>query len=192
LQRADLRLRVAHLRLQRGDLFVEHAPPCRKEGALAKPELRSGRRLRHVRGIADVDRECGLGRRPCPADLLAMELVLHELQCSVVAHVADHEQRLAGPYLLTVADEDLAHDAAFLVLHGLPIELDLELRRRNHRTRREPHQMMSSAPTTSGTSACRARRSARWTESSRSPYRNKSANESARRPLAGAHSRACR
>src|SRR5262249_8435993 len=47
------------------------------------------------------------------------------------AQVAHHDQRVAGAHLLPIAHQDLADDAAFLVLYRLAVELDLDLRRRD-------------------------------------------------------------
>jgi hypothetical protein len=86
-----------------------------------------------LRRVAEASRRLeGLGERGfgCGARVasaLGRELVEHETELGVVAHVVDHDQGLAGADVIAVAREDLAHDAAFLVLHRLVIELGLEL-----------------------------------------------------------------
>ncbi len=72
--------------------------------------------------------------RASVADALGVQLVEQQAELGVVAHVADDDQRLARPHLLAIAHQDLAHDAAFLMLHGLAIQLDLQLARSDDRT----------------------------------------------------------
>ncbi len=69
--------------------------------------------------------------RACRASA-ARSCVLLQRELGVGAHVADDDQRIARAHALSLADEDLAHDAAFLVLDGLAVQLDLDLRRCDH------------------------------------------------------------
>ena len=50
-------------------------------------------------------------------------------------HLRRYDQWLARAYFLAVANQYFAHDAAFLVLHRLAVEFDLELSRPNHGAR---------------------------------------------------------
>ena len=90
----------------------------------------------------------------------ASQLIEQQAELGVVAHVADDDQRLARAHDVAVAHENLANDAAFLVLHGLAIQLHLELARRDDRAgeRRgaDPHARASRAVTASGINACRS------------------------------------
>ena len=83
-------------------------------------------------GKARLERRFRPGARL--ADALRAELPLQHTQLGAAPHVADDHQRIAGAHRLAVTHQDLAHDAAFLVLDRLAVELDLDLRRRDDRT----------------------------------------------------------
>ena len=123
-QRGGLRARVADLRLEGSDVLVERAPPRVEQRLLA---LRVFGRVLGCDTEADSSSCFRRGARL--AHELGAQPVLQQAELGIAAHVADHDERLAGTHLLPVAHQDLAHDAALLVLHGLAVELDLDLRR---------------------------------------------------------------
>jgi len=124
-ERRGLGVRVADLRLERGDLLVEGAPARSEECALARRVLGGRFFLRRRK----ARRERGFGGGASLADELGAQLVALEAERRIAAHVAHDDERLASADFLAVAHQDLAHDAAFLVLHRLAVELDLHLRR---------------------------------------------------------------
>jgi hypothetical protein len=60
------------------------------------------------------------------------KLILQQAQLRIALHVAHYHERLTRAYLLPVAHQNLADDAAFLMLDGLAIQLDLNLAARDH------------------------------------------------------------
>jgi hypothetical protein len=131
-ERGRLRLSLANLLVQRGDLLVERAAVGVEEGALARDVL-GGLGVAQLGRHDDRRRQRRLGARPRTARLRSAQRVLLQRELGVGAQVADDEERIAGADALPFADEDLADDAAFLVLHGLAVQLDLDLRRCDHR-----------------------------------------------------------
>ena len=91
------------------------------------------RRRRPVRAAARIAARIGLRRGAGFAHAGGEQLVVQLRQLGLAAQVGDHQERLARLHALTVAHQDFAHDAAFLVLHGLAVQLDLRGGRRHHR-----------------------------------------------------------
>src|SRR5262245_38345498 len=63
-----------------------------------------------------------------------MELIEKQAELSIVANIANHDQRLSSAHRLSVAHENAADDPTFMVLNGLAIQLRLELARRDDRS----------------------------------------------------------
>ena len=87
-----------------------------------------------------------LGGEPRHARALGVELRAQQVEGGVHAHVLDDDQRLALLHARAVAHQDLAHDAAFLVLHHLAVQVHLDEALRDHRAReRREHRPAADA-----------------------------------------------
>ena len=118
-ERLGLRLRIANLRVERGDLLVERAAASVEQRALARDVARRpAARWRAPSAATSSRRQRRFRRGARTAHVLGTELILQQAQLRIAADVADDDERLAGAHLLPVADENLADDAAFLVLHA--------------------------------------------------------------------------
>jgi hypothetical protein len=151
--------RLPDLRLDRGDLLLHaFALGAHQRGAavqrlalgleqrallgqgLLDPRVLAGR-LQQVVGKAQLRGQPLLGLQPDQRDALDLHPVVEPVAVGLHPHVAQDQHRVAGLDVLAVAHQDLAHRAAFEVLHRPPVEVDLHHGRRHHRhgQRREAH-----------------------------------------------------
>ena len=126
-QRRCLRTRIARLRFEGGDLLVERAASRLEQRCLAREVVARSRRLGEIGRQLELRSERGFRGRARVANAFRAQLIAKQAELGVVANVADDDQRLSRPDHVAVAHENLANDAAFLVLNGLAIQLDLEL-----------------------------------------------------------------
>jgi DNA ligase D-like protein (predicted polymerase) len=142
VQRRGLLAALAHLPAQQRDLALHRRPARLEQRALALERLgdpalafapQNVGREGGPRGVRRLGEEA---RRPgALGDQLGAQLVHGRIH----ADILDDHQRLSLPHLLAVAHADLAHDAAFQVLHHLAVQVDLDeaLRDDGARQRRE-------------------------------------------------------
>ncbi len=162
-RRAGLR----HLRAQRDDLLRHLVALLAQQGGVARQGIASRSEQRaflaellgqtHVgrRGREQFSREGNrrqrglLGLEPRDARALRIDAVFKPVQVGIDRHVAEDEQGLAGCDMLAVAHPDLAHDAAFGVLHRAAVLIDLDEpgcdHRRCERRQRQPGRSRDDA-----------------------------------------------
>src|SRR5258708_4494987 len=124
------------LRAQRGDLALDRFAARAEQRTLALEDFRHPRlalAAEHVGRewhLLPIGRFGGEPRRP---GALGDELDAQKIERGVDSYVLDHDQGLALLHAVAVARADLTHDAAFLVLHHLAVEIDLDEGRGNDR-----------------------------------------------------------
>src|SRR5688572_14352571 len=139
LERLGLLPGLADLPAQHLDLAVERLPARTEQRLFARAEFVFQQVLGEHR--ARGERALGLEARGLGA--LGVELRAQEVELRVDAHVVEQYQLLALRDAVAVAHAHGAHDAAFLVLHHLAVEVDLDEARGDDRAgkrRPEPPQ----------------------------------------------------
>ena len=121
-ERLGLLHRLADLLAQHRDLAVERLAPGAEQRLFAGLEFLLQQVLRKRR----PRRERALGLEPRRLGALGVELGAQQVELGVDAHVVEQHQLLALVHAVAVAHADRAHDAAFLVLHHLAVEVDLD------------------------------------------------------------------
>lgn len=132
----DLALRFHDLAPDQRDLGVVGLAPGAEQRGLAAEKLLNPRVLAAVEQLlGEVDGGSpGLLRlQACRLGDLSVELGLDQFVARVHPHVLEHQQRLPRFHLGAVADQDLADDAALLVLHRLAVHVHLHHPLRDHR-----------------------------------------------------------
>ena len=132
-------LRLANLSTQGRGLALDRVAPRAEERALALenlPDARLALAPPDVGGETGLRRKAGLRPQARLLGALGDELDREQIQRGIHFHVFEHDQRLALLHDIAVAHADLAHDAAFLVLHHLAVEIDLDERGSHDRARK--------------------------------------------------------
>src|SRR3954454_18712292 len=83
--------------------------------------------LREIGGRNEARLQRGLDFAAGAADAGGAKLLLKETQLGIAAHVAHHHEGLTCAHPLSIAHQDFADDAAFLMLHGLAVQFDFDL-----------------------------------------------------------------
>ena len=104
----------------------------RRASNSSRSRARAHRAAAHVGRPVDLSAPGQLGAGALGAQLLGIDLLAQQVERGIAAHVADHQQRIAAAHVLALAHQQLAHDAAFLVLHRLAAQLGLHLAGRDH------------------------------------------------------------
>ena len=126
---------LTHLSLKRVELLVERAASRGELRAFTHQVLGALRVAGQLRVDDEFARERALGAHARMAQALGTELIFEQAELGVAAHVVHDHQHVTGMHRLPVAHADFAHDAAFAVLDGLALQLHLDARGGDHRSR---------------------------------------------------------
>ena len=110
-------------------MLIERTATCRELRTFAL-DVFGHARVGGEWSVVELARQSSLGVHTRVTRPLGAQLILEQGQLRIAAYVVHHDQHVTGTHLLAIAHLDLAHDAAFTVLHGLALKLHLDARAR--------------------------------------------------------------